>query len=100
MEQGLSSLSRARSSTKAVEATGPQYSCILQGSEQMSKFGVNVPPGIPVFSLDEIDNAASKMKSPDGQVSPTALLISLSSTALLCYVQVQASRSQMSQSHL
>ena len=43
--------------------------CILQGSEQMSKFGVNVPPGIPVFSLDEIDNAATQMKSPDGQVS-------------------------------
>lgn len=39
-----------------------------QGSEQMSKFGVNVPPGIPVFSLDEIDDAASQMKSPDGQV--------------------------------
>lgn len=34
----------------------------------MSKFGVNVPPGIPVFSLGEIDEAAKKMESPDGQV--------------------------------
>lgn len=35
----------------------------------MSKFGVNVPPGIPVFSLDEVNNAAQQMKSPDGQAS-------------------------------
>jgi hypothetical protein len=34
----------------------------------MAKFGVNVPPGIPVFSLDEVPAAAEKMASPDGEV--------------------------------
>ena len=41
---------------------------LAQGSEQMAKFGVNVPPGIPVFSLDEVAGAAKKMESPDGEV--------------------------------
>ena len=41
---------------------------VAQGSEQMAKFGVNVPPGIPVFSLDEVAEAAKKMESPDGEV--------------------------------
>lgn len=34
----------------------------------MSKYGVNVPPGIPVFKLDEVKAAAEKMASPDGEV--------------------------------
>lgn len=34
----------------------------------MAKFGVNVPPGIPVFSLDQVPDAAKKMASPDGEV--------------------------------
>ena len=50
----------------------------------MSKFGVNVPPGIPVFSLNDIDDAASQMKSPDGQVSLFAIIPCLTSTVLLC----------------
>ncbi|KAK9819240.1 hypothetical protein WJX81_001505 [Elliptochloris bilobata] len=34
----------------------------------MSKYGVNVPPGIPVFNVDEVKAAAEKMASPDGEV--------------------------------
>ncbi len=34
----------------------------------MAKYGVNVPPGIPVFNIDEVKEAAEKMASPDGQV--------------------------------
>ena len=34
----------------------------------MSKYGVNVPPGVPVFSIDEVDEAVKKMKSSDGKV--------------------------------
>lgn len=47
---------------------------LTQGAEQMSKFGVNVPPGVPVFSLDEVDAAAEKMRSPDGQVGSVRIL--------------------------
>ena len=36
----------------------------------MAKFGVNVPPGIPVFALGEVESAAKKMAGPDGEVSP------------------------------
>lgn len=34
----------------------------------MAKYGVNVPPGIPVFSLDEVLPAAKKMADDSGQV--------------------------------
>lgn len=34
----------------------------------MGKYGVNVPPGIPVFKVDEVAAAAEKMASPDGEV--------------------------------
>lgn len=34
----------------------------------MASFGVNVPPGVAVHSLDEVKGAAEKMKSPDGEV--------------------------------
>ena len=40
----------------------------MQGAELMSKYGVNVPPGIPVFKVDEVKAAAEKMASPDGEV--------------------------------
>ena len=40
----------------------------MQGAELMSKYGVNVPPGIPVFKLDEVKAAAEEMASPDGEV--------------------------------
>jgi len=34
----------------------------------MQKFGVNVPPGIPVFAMGEVAKAAKDMSSPDGEV--------------------------------
>eukprot|EP00884_Botryococcus_braunii_P023604 jgi/Botrbrau1/9928/Bobra.0012s0026.1 len=39
-----------------------------QGAQVMAKYGVNVPPGIPVFNIDEVKDAAEKMASPDGEV--------------------------------
>jgi len=39
-----------------------------QGAEHMQKFGVNVPPGIPVFAMGEVAKAAKDMSSPDGEV--------------------------------
>ena len=34
---------------------------------------MNVPPGIPVFKLDEVKAAAEEMASPDGEVRCNAL---------------------------
>lgn len=34
----------------------------------MSQYGVNVPPGIPVFKLDDVLPAAKKMADDEGQV--------------------------------
>ena len=34
----------------------------------MSHYGVNVPPGIPVFKQDEVLPAAQKMADDEGQV--------------------------------
>ena len=34
----------------------------------MSQYGVNVPPGIPVFKLDDVLPAAQKMADDEGQV--------------------------------
>jgi len=39
-----------------------------QGAQVMSSHGVNVPPGIPAFTLDEVQTAAEQMASADGQV--------------------------------
>ncbi|KAK9915111.1 hypothetical protein WJX75_004823 [Coccomyxa subellipsoidea] len=39
-----------------------------QGAELMSHYGVNVPPGIPVFKLDDVLPAAKKMADDEGQV--------------------------------
>lgn len=39
-----------------------------QGSQLMSQYGVNVPPGIPVFSLEEVPEAAKKMANAEGEV--------------------------------
>lgn len=35
----------------------------------MSQYGINVPPGIPVFKVDEVPAAAEKMKDESGDVS-------------------------------
>ena len=42
---------------------------LIQGAELMSQYGINVPPGIAIKSLDEVQSAAQKMASPDGEVS-------------------------------
>jgi hypothetical protein len=34
----------------------------------MSKFGINVPPGMPVFSLDDVPKAAEAMKDENNEV--------------------------------
>jgi succinyl-CoA synthetase beta subunit len=39
-----------------------------QSSEIMASYGVNVPPGVPVFKLDEVLPAAKKMADDSGQV--------------------------------
>eukprot|EP00878_Enallax_costatus_P009303 GHUV01009723.1.p1 GENE.GHUV01009723.1~~GHUV01009723.1.p1 ORF type:complete len:354 (+),score=99.44 GHUV01009723.1:206-1267(+) len=39
-----------------------------QGAELMSKSGINVPPGIPAFSLDDVKSAAGKMKDENDEV--------------------------------
>ena len=41
-----------------------------QGAQILSEHGVNVPPGLPAFDLDEVKSAAEKMASPDGEVLP------------------------------
>jgi succinyl-CoA synthetase beta subunit len=41
---------------------------LVQGAQIMSTFGVNVPPGIPIFSVEEALPAAEKMAGPDGEV--------------------------------
>jgi hypothetical protein len=41
----------------------------------MSKYGVNVPPGIPVFKVDEVLPAAQKMADDEGQVCLTELIM-------------------------
>lgn len=35
----------------------------------MSKFGVNVPPGKPAFSMEDVKLASEAMADPDGEVS-------------------------------
>mmetsp|Transcript_11999 Transcript_11999/g.36033 ORF Transcript_11999/g.36033 Transcript_11999/m.36033 type:complete len:420 (+) Transcript_11999:170-1429(+) len=39
-----------------------------QGAELMSKFGVNVPPGKPAFSMEDVKLASEAMADPDGEV--------------------------------
>lgn len=51
----------------------PLLAC-LQGAQIMSQYGINVPPGIPVFKVDEVPAAAEKMKDENGDVSLPACL--------------------------
>ncbi|EFJ49309.1 succinate-coa ligase beta chain, succinyl-CoA synthetase mitochondrial precursor [Volvox carteri f. nagariensis] len=39
-----------------------------QGAQLMSKFGVNVPPGIPAKTLDEVAQAVEQMADENGEV--------------------------------
>jgi succinyl-CoA synthetase beta subunit len=34
----------------------------------MGKFGINVPPGVPAFSVDEVTKAAKAMADESGEV--------------------------------
>ncbi len=43
----------------------------MQGAQIMSQYGINVPPGIPVFKVDEVPAAAEKMKDENGEVRRT-----------------------------
>ena len=59
----------AETSPFGLRDLGQSFLCWpTQGAELMSKYGVNVPPGIPVFKLDEVKAAAEEMASPDGEV--------------------------------
>lgn len=40
----------------------------LQGAQLMETYGINVPPGIPVFKLSEVEPAVQKMKDAEGLV--------------------------------
>ena len=42
----------------------------------MAQYGVNVPPGIPVFKLDDVLPAAEKMADDSGQVICSSLAFS------------------------
>lgn len=39
-----------------------------QGAQLMAKFGINVPDGVPAFTVDEVAKAAEKMKDEKGEV--------------------------------
>ena len=49
---------------------------------------MNVPPGVPVFKLDEVKAAAEKMASPDGEVRAKLLHTILSGEAWVSCVCV------------
>jgi len=42
----------------------------------MAQYGVNVPPGMPVFKLDDVLPAAKKMADDSGQVICSSLAFS------------------------
>lgn len=39
-----------------------------QGAQLMAKYGINVPDGVPAFSVDDVAKAAEKMKDEKGEV--------------------------------
>jgi hypothetical protein len=41
---------------------------LLQGAQIMGSYGINVPAGIPVFKLDEVEPAARKLQDDHGEV--------------------------------
>jgi len=42
---------------------------LAQGAELMGSYGINVPPGIAIQSLSEMDSAAEKMKDEANEVN-------------------------------
>jgi hypothetical protein len=53
----------------------------------MSKFGINVPPGMPVFSLDDVPKAAEAMKDENNEV---CLLTTCCTAAVLLHTKLNA----------
>ena len=39
----------------------------------MAKFGINVPDGVPAFSVKEVEDAAKKLADEKGEVRPSRL---------------------------
>jgi succinyl-CoA synthetase beta subunit len=46
----------------------PRPAASPQGAQLMSQYGINVPPGIPVRSLDDLPAALQKMADAEGKV--------------------------------
>lgn len=42
--------------------------CESQGAQLMSKFGINVPDGVPAFSVKEVEDAAKQLADEKGEV--------------------------------
>jgi len=40
----------------------------MQGAQLMSKFGINVPDGMPAFTMDDVAKAADAMKDENNEV--------------------------------
>jgi len=57
----------------------------------MAQYGVNVPPGMPVFKLDDVLPAAEKMADDSGQVICSSLAFSA--------CQRHGTRASLQQSH-
>lgn len=45
-----------------------QLNACTQGAQLMAKYGVNVPRGVPVFALDQVDAAVKQMTNESGEV--------------------------------
>jgi len=57
---------------------------LLQGAELMSKFGINVPPGKPAHSLDDVAKAVDAMKDENNEVGKPYAMLSLCGTFVHC----------------
>lgn len=51
----------------------------------MSEYGVNVPPGIPVFKVDQVAAAAKKMADDAGEVRRWTCLLRLAGKRQRCW---------------
>ncbi len=76
--------------------TSPGGGGRVQGAELMSSYGVNVPPGIPVFKLDEVLPAAQQMADEEGKVRQRSLHTSAACFHMqICHADRQAAHSSM-----
>lgn len=60
--------SRQRQSRRRLTCACAALPLAPQGAQIMSEYGVNVPPGIPVFKADQVAGAAKKMADEAGEV--------------------------------